>query len=150
MGEHAYAVLEFTRFLQARPDSTRALFQRALAHLAAGQWDQAVADFDRVIALDPDDREARERREQAVEDRDRERPAAAVAAPPESPGELKPETPTPPTQATPNGAPAARPDVLWLTCPVCGASAQISWRRLDRTFQCRGCSRLFHADAGGK
>jgi hypothetical protein len=47
-------------------------------------------------------------------------------------------------------APDAAKSVLWLTCPGCGAGASISWKRLNRTFQCRGCSRLYHVNGEGQ
>jgi tetratricopeptide (TPR) repeat protein len=149
-GEPTYAILEFTRYLQERPGSVRALFQRALAHLGDGQYDEALADFDRAIERNPNDQEARARREQAVHERDQARAAAKPASPSESTGGNASEPlPLVPVVETPLAVEAAL-DALWMTCPVCGATAPIRWKRLNRKFQCRGCSRLYQVNAEGQ
>jgi hypothetical protein len=37
-----------------------------------------------------------------------------------------------------------------VTCPECGAAGHVRWDRLGHVLTCRGCSRLFRVDQGGR
>lgn len=124
-GEYAIAVAEFGAVLQARPDHLPALYQRALAHQARGHYALALADLDAVLGRDATSEEARRRRAEVVEARQR---AAAADRP---------------------DAPASR-TALALTCPGCGAAARLDWKRLDRPFKCRACGRIFRVNGEGQ
>jgi len=48
------AIRDLTRVLELDPERTHALFNRALAYQARGDFDQAIADFERFLAVDGD------------------------------------------------------------------------------------------------
>ncbi len=165
-GEYTLAVRELTRFLQARPDSSRALFQRGLARRASGRHDQAVADFDQVLKLEPENQEARDRREEVLNDRSQELALEAKDA--ASGLEPKPADETTPhaasaccahRQQSVHDAAAARQElgagpIHGLVADVSGlwghGARRISWKRLDRRFQCRRCRKVFYVDGQGR
>ena len=134
-GEHAVAVLEFTRISELRPNFAPAYFNRALARLALEEHDRAIEDFDRAIELAPDEEAFRARREQALQARGLHQAARPCNDPPPAPGSAD--------------AGSAAPTFLTLECPSCGASARISWKRLDRLFRCRKCARVFRVNRQG-
>lgn len=134
-GDHAVAALEFTRIIELRPHFAPAYFNRALARLALDEHDRAIEDFDKAVELVPQDEEVRARREQALQ----ARALRQDARPPDEP----------PPAPCPADADDVAPTFLSLECPSCGASARISWKRLDRLFRCRKCSRVFRVNREG-
>jgi tetratricopeptide (TPR) repeat protein len=137
-GEYELAVTELTEVIGLCPTFPRVHFHRALAYLGAEQYDEALADLDRAVERDPDDREARARREQARQESAQRR-----------------ALPAPPPAITPGWDPPreqekADPTTLALRCPGCGAPAKINWRRLDRVFKCRKCARLARVNKDGR
>jgi tetratricopeptide (TPR) repeat protein len=145
-GEHVLADLEFSKLIQLRPAFAPAYFNRALARLARQKYDRAIEDFDKAIELAPQDEEVRARREKALEAWEEFRAAKPPAEP--QPAEQSPQTPPP---LAPHSAEVENPDptLLVLNCPECGAAARISWKRLDRLFRCRKCTRVFHVNREG-
>src|SRR5438045_3879132 len=57
-GEFRAAIIDYSKFLERRPDSVRALNNRGVARLRTGDPQAAAADFDAAIALQPDFAEA--------------------------------------------------------------------------------------------
>ena len=67
--------------------------------------------------------------------------------------ETAPPDPAPPAAGDPPPTAHSGPTpstALWLTCPECGAAAQISWKRLDRRFQCRECKKVYYVSGQGR
>ena len=62
-GEYPHAVAEFDRVVADNPDLPDAYYYRGLAYLAIGKNAEAKADFEKLIALDPDGKLAGEARE---------------------------------------------------------------------------------------
>lgn len=143
-GEHRIAVVELTKIVTVRPDFAHAYFNRALARLALEEHERAIEDLDKAIELAPNNHEFRARREQAVT-------ALRQSREDKSDGETK----RPESLPRPSPAPRlaeiehADPTFLPLTCPSCGASARVSWKRLDRLFRCRKCTRVFRVNREG-
>ncbi len=51
-------------------DTLEVSYQRALDYLAQGQWSQAIEEFDRLLAIAPDYKDAAQKREEARQKRD--------------------------------------------------------------------------------
>lgn len=84
---------------------------------------------------------SRSTRSPPVDPKDSARPTAS-----------RPSAPRPPRDRPPAGRTTTHqtaPTLLPLNCPGCGASARISWNRLDRLFRCRKCMRLFRVNREG-
>jgi tetratricopeptide (TPR) repeat protein len=144
-GEHGLAIADLGAVVRARPDYCEAHYQRALAYQAAGQYDLALADLDRVLELDPACEHARSRREEVAEARDQ-----AAGNAPTADEDTSPALPVPsPKPAPASDAAPEEPDLLALNCPGCGAPARIRWKRLDRLFRCRKCSRILRVNPKG-
>lgn len=62
-GEYPQAVAEFDRVVADNPELPDAYYYRGLTHLAMGKNAEARADFEKLIALDPDGKLAGEARE---------------------------------------------------------------------------------------
>jgi tetratricopeptide (TPR) repeat protein len=66
-GETAEAQAELTEYLRRRPRSADAHYQRGLCRLAQCNYAQAMTDFDKAIALNPDDEAVRQAKEKTLE-----------------------------------------------------------------------------------
>jgi tetratricopeptide (TPR) repeat protein len=140
------AVAEFTELIRLRPDQAVLYYQRGLARLDGGEPGRAVADFTEAVRLNPHYQEAHQKRQEACAAR---RPAPTPAA-----GSRKQDTAgdTLPVAST-AGSARTEPhpeNCLQVVCPECGAVGNVPWDRLGRILTCRGCSRMFRVDAGGR
>ncbi|EDV49750.1 dnaJ homolog subfamily C member 3 [Drosophila erecta] len=53
LGKTRFAVQDFSRVLELKPDFTAARIQRGVVHMKSGEYEQAMLDFDQVLQEEP-------------------------------------------------------------------------------------------------
>jgi len=66
-GKVSAAEAELTEYLRHRPNTAAAYYQRGLCRLAQHNYVQAIADFDKTLTLNPDDKAAAHAKEKALQ-----------------------------------------------------------------------------------
>lgn len=51
MGKTRFAIQDFTRVLELKPDFTAARLQRGTVHMKNGEYQEAAADLEQVVSL---------------------------------------------------------------------------------------------------
>lgn len=149
---------DLERLARSAGEAARAEVERAVRDALADAFRRLAEDLPRLLAAKPGCQQEPVQApgaapaQDAMPDAPRNEPAGPRRAGGVSPPIVKsdqgadaPRSPEPPRRP-----PDAARSMLWLTCPGCGAGASISWKRLNRTFQCRGCSRLYHVTGEGQ
>lgn len=50
MGKTRFAIQDFSRVLELKPDFTAARYQRGTVYMKSGEYQQAAADFEQVVS----------------------------------------------------------------------------------------------------